>query len=102
MLDVNEARIIELVDDFSKTWIIVSPIGHQGMLFGRGNQQISPGVIERVGRDHIFVISTPSKLKGIAGETLKVDTGDSSVDELLRGYIRVITDYNEIRLMQVE
>jgi len=102
VLDVNEARIIELVDDFSKTWIIVSPIGHQGMLFGRGNQQISPGVIERVGRDHIFVISTPSKLKGIAGETLKVDTGDSSVDELLRGYIRVITDYNEIRLMQVE
>ncbi|MCK5264066.1 MAG: NAD(+)/NADH kinase, partial [Candidatus Thorarchaeota archaeon] len=102
VLDVNEARIIELVNDFSKTWIIVSPIGHQGMLFGRGNQQISPGVIERVGRDHIFVISTPSKLKGIDGETLKVDTGDSSVDELLRGYIRVITDYNEIRLMQVE
>ena len=102
VLDVNEARIIELVDDFSKTWIIVSPIGHQGMLFGRGNQQISPGVIERVGRDHIFVISTPSKLKGIDGETHKVDTGDSSVDELLRGYIRVITDYNEIRLMQVE
>jgi predicted polyphosphate/ATP-dependent NAD kinase len=100
--DVNEARIIELVEDFSKTWIIVSPIGHQGMLFGRGNQQISPGVIERVGKEHIFVISTPSKLRGIDGETLKVDTGDSSVDELLRGYIRVITDYNEIRLMQVE
>ena len=100
--DVNEARIIELVDDFSKTWIIVSPIGHQGMLFGRGNQQISPGVIERVGREHILVISTPSKLRGIDGETLKVDTGDSSVDELLRGYIRVITDYNEIRLMKVE
>jgi predicted polyphosphate/ATP-dependent NAD kinase len=100
--DVNEARIIELVKDFSKTWIIVSPIGHQGMLFGRGNQQISPGVIERVGKEHIFVISTPSKLRGIDGETLKVDTGDSSVDELLRGYIRVITDYNEIRLMKVE
>ncbi|MHA1290128.1 MAG: ATP-NAD kinase family protein [Candidatus Thorarchaeota archaeon] len=102
MQDVNEDRIIELVEDFSKTWIIVSPIGHQGMLFGRGNQQISPRVIERVGRDHIFVISTPSKLRGIDGETLKVDTGDSSVDELLRGYIRVITDYNEIRLMQIE
>lgn len=100
--DVNEARIIKLVKDFSKTWIIVSPIGHQGMLFGRGNQQISPGVIERIGRDHIFVISTPSKLRDIEGETLKVDTGDSAVDELLRGYIRVITDYNEIRLMQIE
>lgn len=100
--DVNEARIIALVKDFSKTWIIVSPIGHQGILFGRGNQQISPGVIQRVGKDHIFVISTPAKLKGIDGETLKVDTGDPTVDVLLRGYIRVITDYNEIRLMKVE
>ncbi len=100
--DVNETRIIELVKDFTKTWIIVSPIGHQGMLFGRGNQQISPGVIERVGRDHIFVISTPAKLKGIEGETLKVDTGDARVDAILRGYIRVITDYNEIRLIKIE
>ena len=58
--------------------------------------------IERVGREHIFVISTPSKLKGIDGETLKVDTGDITVDEILRGYIRVITDYNEIRLIRVE
>lgn len=100
--DVNETRIIELVKDFTKTWIIVSPIGHQGMLFGRGNQQISPGVIERVGRDHIFVISTPAKLKGIDGETLKIDTGDARVDAILRGYIRVITDYNEIRLIKIE
>jgi predicted polyphosphate/ATP-dependent NAD kinase len=100
--DVNETQIIQLVDDFTKTWIVVSPIGHQGMLFGRGNQQISPGIIERVGRNHIFVISTLSKLKGIDGETLKVDTGDSLLDEVLRGYIRVITDYNEIRLVRVE
>lgn len=100
--DVNETQILQLVDDFSKTWIIVSPIGHQGMLFGRGNQQISPGIIERVGKEHIFVISTLSKLKGIDGETLKVDTGDFLVDEILRGYIRVITDYNEVRLIPLE
>jgi predicted polyphosphate/ATP-dependent NAD kinase len=99
--DVNEERIMELVDDFNKTWIIVSPIGHQGILFGRGNQQISPGVIERVGRDKIIVISTPSKLKGIAGELLRIDTGDSKIDDILRGYIRVITDYNEIRLTKI-
>jgi predicted polyphosphate/ATP-dependent NAD kinase len=100
--DVNEDKILELVSDFSNTWIIVSPIGHQGLLFGRGNQQISPGIIERVGRDHIIVISTPSKLKGISGEVLRVDTGDTKVDDLLRGYIRVITDYNELRLIKIE
>lgn len=100
--DVNESAILELVTDFNKTWIIVSPIGHQGMLFGRGNQQISPGIIRRVGKDNIIVISTPSKLKGIAGEVLRVDTGDSQVDDLLRGYIRVVTDYNEMRLIEIE
>jgi predicted polyphosphate/ATP-dependent NAD kinase len=100
--DVNEEKILELVDDFSKTWIVVSPIGHQGMLFGRGNQQISPGIIERIGRDHIIVISTPSKLKGIAGELLRIDTGDIKVDDMLRGYIRVVTDYNEMRLIKIE
>ena len=100
--DVNEDTILELVDDFSKAWIIVSPIGHQGILFGRGNQQISPGIIERVGRDHIIIISTPSKLKGIEGEILRVDTGDNRVDDMLRGYIRVITDYNELRLIRIE
>ena len=100
--DVNEEKILELVDDFSKAWIIVSPIGHQGMLFGRGNQQISPGIIERVGRDHIRVISTPAKLKGIEGEILRVDTGDTKVDDMLRGYIRVVTDYKEMRLIRIE
>ena len=100
--DVNEERILTLVDDFSKVWIIVSPIGHQGILFGRGNQQISPGIIERVERDQIMVISTPSKLKGIAGDALRVDTGNPNVDKMLRGYIRVITDYNEMRLIKIE
>ena len=100
--DVNEERILTLVDDFSKVWIIVSPIGHQGILFGRGNQQISPGIIKRVERDQIMVISTPSKLKGIAGEALRVDTGNPNVDKMLRGYIRVITDYNEMRLIKIE
>ncbi|MFX1481949.1 MAG: ATP-NAD kinase family protein [Promethearchaeota archaeon] len=100
--DVNENAILELVKDFTNAKIIVSPIGHQGMLFGRGNQQISPGIIRLVGKDNIIVICTPSKLRGIAGEVLRVDTGDSEVDEMLRGYIRVVTDYNEMRLIRIE
>ncbi|MFQ5831947.1 MAG: ATP-NAD kinase family protein [Candidatus Thorarchaeota archaeon] len=99
--DVNEQTILNLIDDFGKAWIVVSPIGHQGMLFGRGNQQISPRIIEKVGKDRILVICTPAKLRGIDGGTLKVDTGEERIDEILRGYIRVITDYNEIRLVKV-
>ncbi len=99
--DVNEETLLKTVRDPAKTWIVVSPIGHQGMLFGRGNQQISPKVIDLVGRDHILVICTPAKLRGLEGETLKVDTGQRQTDEMLRGYIRVVTDYNEIRLVKI-
>ena len=47
-------------------------------------------------------MSTPAKLRDIEGGTLKVDTGNPDVDDLLRGYIRVITDYNELRMVEVE
>ena len=100
--DVNEKNLLEKVTDPNKTWIIVSPIGHQGMLFGRGNQQISPKIIDLVGKENIRVICTPAKLRGIEGGTLKVDTGQEHTDQMLQGYIRVITDYNEIRLVKVE
>ena len=99
--DVNEQKILSEVEDFNHAWIIVSPIGHQGMLFGRGNQQISPEVIRRVGKEKIIVIATKWKLQGISDGCLKVDTGDPEVDELLRGYIKVYTDYGEWRMMPV-
>ncbi|RJS88653.1 ATP-NAD kinase [Candidatus Bathyarchaeota archaeon] len=100
--DVNEEEILRVVRDWDKTWIVVSPIGRQGILFGRGNQQITPEILRRVGKRHIIVLATTNKLRGIEGEVLRVDTGDNSVDEMLRGYIRVITDYREWRLVRVD
>ena len=81
--------------------IIVTPIGGQGFIFGRGNQQISAKVIRRVGLDNIVVIATESKLRTL--KSLKVDTGDSSLDEAFRARnLRVISDYKIEQLMQVE
>lgn len=100
--DVNERRILREIKDWSNVWIVVSPIGRQGMLLGRGNQQISPEIIKRVGKERIIVAATRSKIQGIEGNTLRVDTGDSEVDKMLRGYIKVVTDYREWRLMQVQ
>ncbi|MCD6241773.1 NAD(+)/NADH kinase, partial [Candidatus Bathyarchaeota archaeon] len=99
--DVNEKTLLENVKDWKNTWIIVSPIGGQGMIFGRGNQQISPEIIKRVGKEHIMVLATKSKIQRIEGGCLRVDTGDSEVDEMLKGYIKVITDYREWRLLPV-
>jgi predicted polyphosphate/ATP-dependent NAD kinase len=102
ILDVDEKRILEEVDDWRNTWIILSPIGRQGILLGRGNQQISPEIVKRVTKQRIIVAATKSKLQSIDGNALRVDTGNAEVDNMLKGYIKVVTDYREWRLMPVQ
>ncbi len=96
--DAAESDIKELLGEKNK--IIVSPLGGYGFIFGRGNEQISPEIIRRVGKDNVIVISTREKLASL--RSLKVDTGDNDVDIYLRGYERVITGYKENKLMRVE
>jgi len=100
--DVNEKRILNEIKDWKNVWIVLSPIGRQGMLLGRGNQQISPEILRKVGKERIIVVATKSKIQGIEGGVLRVDTGDAQVDAMLRGYIKVAIDYREWRLMQVQ
>lgn len=102
ILDVDERTILEEVEDWQNTWIILSPIGHQGILLGRGNQQISPEITKRVGKQRMIVAATKSKLQSIEGNVLRVDTGNVEADKILKGYIKVVTDYREWRLMQVQ
>jgi predicted polyphosphate/ATP-dependent NAD kinase len=92
--DVNESQLMGLLDG-RKAGIIVTPIGGQGYIFGRGNQQISPKVIETVGKNAITVVSTTGKLHRLGGRPLLVDTGDRVVDDVLSGYINVVSGYNE-------
>ena len=100
-LDVDEKKILEEVKDWHNTWIVVSPTGHQGILFGRGNQQISSRIIKNVGKERIIIAATKSKLQNIQENILRVDTGDAEADSMIRGYIKVVTDYREWRLVQV-
>jgi len=102
ILDVDEKQIITEVKDWPNTWLVLSPIGHQGILLGRGNQQISPQIIRHIGKERIIVAATRSKLQSIEGGILRVDTGDAEVDTILRGYIKVVTDYREWWLMPVQ
>jgi predicted polyphosphate/ATP-dependent NAD kinase len=81
--------------------IIVSVIGGQGYIFGRGNQQIGPRVIRAVGRDNIIVVATQRKLLSLADSFLLVDTGDRQLDERLQGYIRVRTGPGQVAVMRV-
>ncbi len=104
--DVNEQQILDNPFYNPKdVYIIVSPIGHQGIIFGRGNQQISSVILRDIlqarKKDNIIVICTKSKLQSFEGGKLRVDTGDSVVDSMLKGYIKVISDYREWRIVEV-
>ncbi len=101
ILDANEKRVLSEIEDWQNTRIVVSPIGRQGILFGRGNQQISPAIIKRAGKQRMIVVATKGKLQSVEGGVLRVDTGDSEADNMLKGYMKVITDYREWRLMPV-
>jgi len=97
--DVNEKQILEAIKDKTAR-IIVTPIGGQGFIFGRGNQQISPKVIRQVGMDNIVVIATKNKMKNL--KSLKVDTGDTELDAAFRGTIKVLTDYKMEQTVPIE
>jgi predicted polyphosphate/ATP-dependent NAD kinase len=99
-VDVNEAQLLDLIEG-RRARIVVTPIGGQGYIFGRGNQQISPAVIRRVGRDNIIVVSTRDKLYALGHHPLLVDTGDQALDEMLSGYVQVVTGYNERSVRKV-
>ena len=101
--DASESRLLALLDEHGdgKTRIVVTPIGGQGYLFGRGNQQISPQVIERVGRENVIAVSTPEKLYALGSQPLLVDTGSRAIDEMLSGYLAVVTGYNERAVRKV-
>jgi predicted polyphosphate/ATP-dependent NAD kinase len=97
--DVDETTILRVLEAFTEARIAVSPIGAQGFIFGRGNQQISHRVIEKVGIGNIDVLATPLKMQ----ETrfLRVDTGDMELDDQLRGYIRVLIGYGKQMIVPV-
>ncbi len=98
--DVAEPALFELVSQ-TPSKILITVIGGQGHLFGRGNQQFSPRVIRAVGLANIQVIATKTKLEALAGNLLIVDTGDPELDEALAGIIRVITGYEDSVLCRI-
>lgn len=89
--DCSEKDILEILEKEKKAKLIVSPIGGQGFIFGRGNQQLSPEVIHRVGITNIIVVATPEKL--MSTPVLHVDTGDKELDRTLTGEQCVVCGY---------
>ena len=100
--DANEEALLRLISEHDgKAEILVTAIGGQGHIFGRGNQQFSPAVIEAVGLDNITVVAAKSKITGLEGRPLFVDTNDPALDKALSGYRQVLTGYDDHVLYRV-
>ena len=102
--DLNERELLRLLENKKKkkgnpVKLLVSPIGAQGFVFGRGNQQLSAKVIEKVGVENVIVLATPHKLS----ETpfLLVDTGSEELDKQLSGYMSVVCGYRMAQRKEV-
>ena len=100
--DLNEAQILEILGNHEgPRLLLLSPMGGQGFLIGRGNLQISPAVIRVVGLDDILGIVTPAKLLTL--DTLRIDTGDAELDAefLERKYVKLLQGYRTTRIMRI-
>jgi predicted polyphosphate/ATP-dependent NAD kinase len=97
--DLNEKGILYLFDTYEKRKILLTPIGGNGFILGRGSKQFTPEVINRVDRENIMVVGTRDKVNRL--ECLRVDTGDFEVDKLLSGYLQVTVGYKEEMMVEV-
>lgn len=98
--DIYGDQILELIGD-KPAKLVVTVTGGQGFLFGRGNQQLTPAVLRRIGRENIMILATKEKIMKLRGQPLLVDTGDAALDAQLSGYHAVICDYQETLVCKV-
>ena len=98
--DVDEQTILKTIKDHPAK-IIVTTIGGQGHVFGRGNQQLSSKVIRQVGRENIIIIATNEKLRSLDKRPMISDTGDVALDKQLSGLYQVVTGYQQKTLYKL-
>ncbi len=99
--DLTEREILTLLETGDTARIVLTVIGGQGFLLGRGNQQLSPTVIKKIGPDAIDVICATSKLSALTTQELSVDTGDVGLDRSLAGYRQIITGPRRRQMVRV-
>jgi predicted polyphosphate/ATP-dependent NAD kinase len=99
--DVDEQTILNTIDDHPVK-IVVTVIGGQGHVFGRGNQQLSADVIRHVGQENIIIVATNDKLRSLEKRPMISDTGDIDLDRQLSGLYPVVTGYQQQTLYRLK
>jgi predicted polyphosphate/ATP-dependent NAD kinase len=99
--DLTDRELNEIVRK-KPTKLIIAPIGGQGYILGRGNQQLTPSLIRGIGKENVTIICSRSKLTNLSARRFLVDTGDRSLDSELVGYWRIVVGYREFAIVKVE
>ena len=100
--DLNEQQLLEKIEPYEgEKLLLLSPMGGQGFLIGRGNLQLSPNVLRAIGHESILGIATPSKLLGL--NFLRIDTGDPELDLTFqeKRFIKLLQGYRTTRVIRV-
>lgn len=100
--DVTATHLANLVAEHrGEIKLIITAIGGQGHIIGRGNQQLSASILQRLGRDNIQVIATKDKILSLSGRPLLVDSNDPELDKSFSGYQSVLVGYDEFILYPI-
>jgi predicted polyphosphate/ATP-dependent NAD kinase len=92
--DVTASELLTLTTNQSCK-LVLTLIGGQGHIIGRGNQQLSADFLKCLDKDNILLVATKTKLSNLSGRPLIVDSGDTHVDHQLSGLISIITGYHD-------
>ena len=101
-VDLNEIQLLELLDSHDgPITLLLSPMGGQGFLIGRGNLQLSPAVLRQVGVNDVLGICTPAKLLTV--RRLRIETGDTTLDAEFaeKKYLKVLQGYRTTRVLPI-
>jgi len=107
--DLNEQKLLEIISqhvdengDTRPRLLLLSPMGGQGFLIGRGNLQLSPEVLKTIGIDNILGVATPAKLIGL--NAVRIDTGDAELDQVFqtKRFIKILQGFRTTRLIRIE
>ena len=99
--DAREDQIFDILGQSESIFLLLTPIGGMGYLLGRGNHQLSPRVLQKIPKENILVACSNQKLQTIKNQVLRVDTIDKNFNLSLAGYIRVITNLGEIKMVKI-
>ena len=98
--DCTAQQLLALTED-QPTKVIITIIGGQGHIIGRGNQQLSAELLGRVGKENIMLLATKTKLKELEGRPLVCDSISQSLNQKMSGVIPVITGYHDKVLYRI-